>query len=130
MKHLLPSKLGNNGVVEFVERYKQWLNDSESNITFSAFCKEYGINNPYAFKDYLFRHFTGLNNTVDFAYLFWEAEKIREDKLIELGLFNNDVNVSFLTPLMRAKFGWSDNTTVVGISMEEIMRAKEQALNK
>jgi len=74
-------------------------------------------------------HFTGLENTVDFQVMWREAEKIREDKLIELGLFNKDVNANFLTNLMKSRFGWHDNTVVVGISMEDIIQAKKQALD-
>ena len=73
-------------------------------------------------------HFTGLDNTIDFQTLWQEVEKIREDKLIELGLFNKDVNANFLTQLMKSRFGWHDNTIVVGISMEDIVQAKRLAV--
>lgn len=124
----LPSQFTNKDVVQLLDDYREWLDASPENVTFSAFCKSKGIPNPYQLKNYLMTHFTGLDNTVDFQSLWQEIEKIREDKLIELGLFNKDVNANFLTQLMKSRFGWHDNTIVVGISMEDIVQAKRLAV--
>jgi len=123
-----PSKLTNKDVIQFIDDYREWLLSAPNNITFSSFCKEKGITRPYALKDYMMRNFTGLNNTVDFQQLWQEVEKIREDKLIELGIFNKDVNANFITSLMKSRFGWHDNTVVVGISASDIIEAKKRAL--
>ena len=69
-----------------------------------------------------------MGNTIDFKSLWSEAERIREDKLIKLGLFDSKVNANFLAKLMQSKFGWHENTVVVGIGMDDILRAKEAAV--
>lgn len=124
----LPSDFTNDDVVQLLDDYRKWLDASPENVTFSHFCKSKGIANPYRLKNYLMTHFTGLDNTIDFQSLWQEVEKIREDKLIELGLFNKDVNANFLTQLMKSRFGWHDNTVVVGISMDDIVQAKRLAV--
>ncbi len=120
----------NADVENFVSSYKHWIMSHPSHVTFSQFCKSVGIKNPYQLKDYLIKNFTGSQNTIDFMYIFAEAEKIREDKLVELGLFNKNVNAQFLLGLMKSRFGWHDNTVVVGISMDDIQQAKERAVGK
>ena len=125
----MPADINNDDVISLINDYKDWLASSPQNITFTSFCRSHGIRNPYSFKDYLMTNFSGMNNTVDFQSLWQEVEKIREDKLIELGLFDKDVNSNFLINMMKSRFGWHDNTVVVGISMEDIIQAKKQALN-
>ena len=124
----LPSDITNDDVIAFIEDYKDWLTKDKRNVSYSSFCREKGIKNPYNFKDYLMKNFSGLNNTIDFQALWAEVEKVREDKLIELGIFDKDVNANFLINLMKSRFGWHDNTVVVGISMSDIIEAKKQAL--
>ncbi len=122
-----PSQFTNQDVVHIIKDYKQWLFNADEHTTWSKFCYTVGIRNPQYLRDYLFRKFTGLNGRVDFGILWMEAERMREDKLIELGLFNKKVNASFLVSLMKARFGWSDDTIMVGVSVEDIMKAKRQA---
>ena len=121
------SRITNKDVQALINGYKQWLSESDENISWSDYCRSIGINNPYRLKDYLIRNFTGLNNTVDVQALFDEVERIREDKLIKLGIFNKDINANFLLGLMKSRFGWHENTVVVGISVQDIMEAKRQA---
>jgi len=123
-----PSKLTVKDVEKLIDDYKDWLYRHPENVTFASFCREKGIKYPYRLKNYLMQNFTGSQTAIDFKSLWAEVEKIREDKLIELGIFNKDVNSNFLLGLMKSRFGWHDNTVVVGISMDDIVEAKQRAL--
>ncbi len=121
-------KIGNDDAIAFVEAFKKWLYAKQENISLSQFSRDVGLPRPYAFRDYLVMNFTGTNNTVDFNSLWNEAEHIREDKLVQLGLFNKKINANFLLGLMKSRFGWHENVVVAGISMDAIMEAKEKAV--
>ena len=120
------SELTNEDVEQIIADYLDWLNKAPENITWSAFCRSKGIKNPYRLKDYLMMNFTGSDNTIDFQELWAEAEHIREDKLIQLGLFDKKINTEFLINLMQLWFGQHKNTGV-GETVNDIMRAKQQA---
>ena len=121
------SELDNKDVEQIIYDYLDWLNKNPKHVTWSAFCRSKGIKNPYRFKSYLMMNFTGLDNTIDFQQLWTEAEHIREDKLVELGLFDKKVNANFLTSWMKSRFGWHDNAVIMGVSVDDIMQAKQQA---
>ena len=118
------SSITNADVTTLISEYKEWIMSSTNNITWTSFCYSSGINDPYRLTDYLTRNFTGADNTIDFQSLYAEVQRMLEDRLIELGIFNEKVNANFLKSMMNTKFNWHDSTVVMGISSEDIMAAK------
>lgn len=123
-----PSQFTNKDVKELIEDYIEWLFADRKNVTFSFFCKEKGIKNPYRLKQYLMDNFNGVDGTINFRELWEEVEYIREEKLIELGVFSKYVNHQFLLGLMKSKFGWHENTVQVNIDLNEVIEAKKRLI--
>jgi len=114
-------------VRDLLDAYSEWIRKSKTHTTFSSFAHSVGIKHPYTLLDRLTSTFTEDPN---FIVEFDRIEKEREDKLVEIGIFNKNINQNFLIAYMRSKFNWANENTVnVGIDVNLINEAKQRAMS-